>query len=163
VSLFDVLEHLHDPRRTLASCVAAAAAGRHRVPLRAELRLGLAAADGGRRALHLADPSPELLHAGDDAGLSARAGLETVYVATEGLDIVDYLWYRREVHGPAMTASKPSPIAAVLHQRGRLRQEPARDRPRAPMSRETSRTCLVVMYHYVRGQCGHRVSQHPGD
>jgi len=29
----------------------------------------------------------------------ARQGLETVYVATEGLDIVDYLWYRREVHG----------------------------------------------------------------
>jgi hypothetical protein len=31
--------------------------------------------------------------------LMAREGLATEYVATEGLDIVDYLWYRREVHG----------------------------------------------------------------
>jgi hypothetical protein len=31
--------------------------------------------------------------------LMTRQGLETVYVATEGLDVVDYLWYRREVLG----------------------------------------------------------------
>jgi hypothetical protein len=31
--------------------------------------------------------------------LMAREGLATEYVATEGLDIVDYLWYRREVLG----------------------------------------------------------------
>ena len=31
--------------------------------------------------------------------LMTREGLETAYVATEGLDIVDYLWYRREIHG----------------------------------------------------------------
>ena len=31
----------------------------------------------------------------------ARHGLEPAYVATEGLDIVDYLWYRREVLGEA--------------------------------------------------------------
>jgi hypothetical protein len=29
----------------------------------------------------------------------SREGLTTEYLATEGLDIVDYLWYRREVHG----------------------------------------------------------------
>jgi hypothetical protein len=28
-----------------------------------------------------------------------REGLATEYVATEGLDIADYLWYRREVLG----------------------------------------------------------------
>jgi hypothetical protein len=33
--------------------------------------------------------------------LLGRLGLEAVYLATEGLDIVDYLWYRREVHGEA--------------------------------------------------------------
>jgi hypothetical protein len=33
--------------------------------------------------------------------LLGREGLETVYVATEGLDIVDYLWYRREMKGAA--------------------------------------------------------------
>ena len=53
-------------RRHAARVRAAAAARRHRVPLRAELRLGVAAAHGARRALHLADASPELLHAGDD-------------------------------------------------------------------------------------------------
>jgi len=31
--------------------------------------------------------------------LLARHGLDAAYVATEGLDIVDYLWYRREVLG----------------------------------------------------------------
>jgi hypothetical protein len=31
--------------------------------------------------------------------LMAREGLTTVYLATEGLDVADYLWYRREVHG----------------------------------------------------------------
>jgi hypothetical protein len=29
----------------------------------------------------------------------ARQGLATEYVATEGLDLADYLWYRREIHG----------------------------------------------------------------
>jgi hypothetical protein len=29
----------------------------------------------------------------------ARQGFTTEYVATEGLDLADYLWYRREVHG----------------------------------------------------------------
>ena len=31
--------------------------------------------------------------------LLAREGLTTDFLATEGLDFVDYLWYRREVHG----------------------------------------------------------------
>ena len=31
--------------------------------------------------------------------LLRREGLRTEYLATEGLDLVDYLWYRREVHG----------------------------------------------------------------
>ena len=36
----------------------------------------------------------------DDAGPAGAGRASTpVYVATEGLDIVDYLWYRREVHG----------------------------------------------------------------
>jgi hypothetical protein len=31
--------------------------------------------------------------------LMTREALDTVYLATEGLDLVDYLWYRREVQG----------------------------------------------------------------
>jgi SAM-dependent methyltransferase len=42
-------------------------------------------------------PSSELLHAGHDRRSHDPEGLSTEYVATEGLDIVDYLWYRREV------------------------------------------------------------------
>ena len=99
VSLFDVLEHLHDPIRTL----------------RASLRL---LRSGGIVFLYVPNyDSASRLLMGKDAhfiwpthhlnyytpstirDLMTREGLDTVYLATEGLDVVDYLWYRREVHG----------------------------------------------------------------
>ena len=99
VSLFDVLEHLLDPVRTL----------------RAATRL---LRPGGIVFLYVPnyDSASRLLMGGDAhfiwpthhlnyytpatiRDLLRREGLETVYVATEGLDIVDYLWYRRELHG----------------------------------------------------------------
>jgi hypothetical protein len=44
--------------------------------------------------------------------LLRRHGLETAYIATEGLDIVDYLWYRREMHGADDAGVEP--IADLL-------------------------------------------------
>jgi len=99
ISLFDVLEHLIDPVRTL----------------RASLRL---LAPGGILFLYVPNyDSASRLLMGKDAhfiwpthhlnyytpttirDLMRREGLRTEWVATEGLDIVDYLWRRREVEG----------------------------------------------------------------
>ena len=99
VSLFDVLEHLHDPRRTLASCVRLLRPG-------GIVFLYVPNYDSASRLLMGADahfiwPTHHLNYytPATMQDLLARSGLETVYVATEGLDIVDYLWYRRELHG----------------------------------------------------------------
>jgi 2-polyprenyl-3-methyl-5-hydroxy-6-metoxy-1,4-benzoquinol methylase len=99
VSLFDVLEHLLDPVRTLRACIDLLAPG-------GIVFLYVPNYDSASRMLmgrdahfiwpthHLNYYTPATLR-----DLMARQGLQTEYVATEGLDIVDYLWYRREVQG----------------------------------------------------------------
>lgn len=101
VSLFDVVEHLHDPGRTLASCVRLLRPG-------GIVFLYVPNYDSASRLLMGADahfiwPTHHLNYytPATMPDFLKRQGLETVYVATEGLDIVDYLWYRREVHGAA--------------------------------------------------------------
>jgi 2-polyprenyl-3-methyl-5-hydroxy-6-metoxy-1,4-benzoquinol methylase len=99
VALFDVLEHLHDPRKTLDACVRLLRPG-------GIVFLYVPNYDSASRLLMGADahfiwPTHHLNYytPATMQDLLERAGLDTVYVATEGLDIVDYLWYRREVHG----------------------------------------------------------------
>ena len=99
VSLFDVLEHLLDPLRTLRACIRLLKPG-------GIVFMYVPNYDSASRLLmgkdahfiwpthHLNYYTPVTLR-----DLMAREGLETVYVATEGLDVVDYLWYRREVQG----------------------------------------------------------------
>jgi 2-polyprenyl-3-methyl-5-hydroxy-6-metoxy-1,4-benzoquinol methylase len=94
-------EHLHDPRKTLDACVRLLRPG-------GIVFLYVPNYDSASRLLMGADahfiwPTHHLNYftPATMQDLLRRAGLETVYVATEGLDIVDYLWYRREVHGAA--------------------------------------------------------------
>jgi 2-polyprenyl-3-methyl-5-hydroxy-6-metoxy-1,4-benzoquinol methylase len=99
VSLFDVLEHLFDPVRTLRDCAALLKPG-------GIIFLYVPNYDSASRLLmgkdahfiwpthHLNYYTPQTIR-----DLMQRQGLTAEYVATEGLDIVDYLWYRREVHG----------------------------------------------------------------
>ena len=101
VALFDVLEHLHDPRKTLDCCVRLLRPG-------GIVFLYVPNYDSASRLLMGADahfiwPTHHLNYytPATMQDLLARSGLETAYVATEGLDIVDYLWYRREMHGAA--------------------------------------------------------------
>jgi 2-polyprenyl-3-methyl-5-hydroxy-6-metoxy-1,4-benzoquinol methylase len=99
VSLFDVLEHLFDPLRTLRACTRLLAPG-------GILFIYVPNYDSASRLLmgkdaHFIWPTHHLNYytpvtIGD---LMTREGLATEYIATEGLDIVDYLWYRREVQG----------------------------------------------------------------
>jgi 2-polyprenyl-3-methyl-5-hydroxy-6-metoxy-1,4-benzoquinol methylase len=99
VSLFDVLEHLLDPLRTLRACVRLLAPG-------GIVFLYVPNYDSASRLLmgkdaHFIWPTHHLNYytPATIRDLMAREGLSTVYLATEGLDVVDYLWYRREVHG----------------------------------------------------------------
>jgi len=97
VSLFDVLEHLLDPRRTLRACADLLAPG-------GILFLYVPNFDSASRLLmgvnahfiwpthHLNYYTPTTI---DD--LMQRQGLTSELIVTEGLDIEDYLWYRREV------------------------------------------------------------------
>ena len=99
VSLFDVLEHLIDPVPVLRACTRLLAPG-------GIVFLYVPNYDSASRLLmgrdahfiwpthHLNYYTPATL-----SDLMAREGLQTEYVATEGLDLVDYLWQRREVHG----------------------------------------------------------------
>jgi 2-polyprenyl-3-methyl-5-hydroxy-6-metoxy-1,4-benzoquinol methylase len=99
VSLFDVLEHLLDPVRTLRACTRLLKPG-------GIVFLYVPNYDSASRVLmgknahfiwpthHLNYYTPETIRE-----LMTREGLATAYVATEGLDVVDYLWYRREVLG----------------------------------------------------------------
>lgn len=101
ISLFDVLEHLLDPLRTLRACARLLRPG-------GIIFLYVPNYDSASRLLmgkdaHFIWPTHHLNYytpatIGD---LMAREGFETAYLATEGLDVVDYLWYRREVHGKA--------------------------------------------------------------
>jgi 2-polyprenyl-3-methyl-5-hydroxy-6-metoxy-1,4-benzoquinol methylase len=97
ISLFDVLEHLLDPARTLRTCIDLLAPG-------GILFLYVPNYDSASRLLmgaaahfiwpthHLNYYTPSTLR-----DLMARNGLTTEFIATEGLDIHDYVWYRREV------------------------------------------------------------------
>ena len=99
VSLFDVLEHLIDPLQVLRACTRLLAPG-------GIVFLYVPNYDSASRLLmgshahfiwpthHLNSYTPATIR-----DLRSREGLRTEYVATEGLDIVDYLWYRREVLG----------------------------------------------------------------
>jgi 2-polyprenyl-3-methyl-5-hydroxy-6-metoxy-1,4-benzoquinol methylase len=99
VSLFDVLEHLIDPVPTLRACVRLLKPG-------GIVFVYVPNYDSASRFLmgkdahfiwpthHLNYYTPVTLR-----DLMAREGLETVYVATEGLDLADYLWHRRHVLG----------------------------------------------------------------
>ena len=97
VSLFDVLEHLHDPRGTLASCVRLLRPG-------GIVFLYVPNYDSASRLLmgrdaHFIWPTHHLNYytpstIGD---LVRRQGLTLEVIVTEGLDIQDYIWYRAEV------------------------------------------------------------------
>ena len=97
VSLFDVLEHLLDPRRTLRACADLLAPG-------GILFLYVPNFDSASRLLmganahfiwpthHLNYYTPETVR-----DLMLRHGLTPELIVTEGLDIEDYIWYRREI------------------------------------------------------------------
>jgi 2-polyprenyl-3-methyl-5-hydroxy-6-metoxy-1,4-benzoquinol methylase len=97
VSLFDVLEHLLDPGRTMRACTELLRPG-------GILFLYVPNFDSASRLLmgvnahfiwpthHLNYYTPSTLR-----GLMVRHGLAPELIVTEGLDIEDYLWYRREV------------------------------------------------------------------
>jgi 2-polyprenyl-3-methyl-5-hydroxy-6-metoxy-1,4-benzoquinol methylase len=99
VTLFDVLEHLIDPVRTLRACIRLVKPG-------GIVFLYVPNYDSASRLLmgkdaHFIWPTHHLNYYTPVTiqDLLRRQGLGTEYLATEGLDIVDYLWYRREVHG----------------------------------------------------------------
>jgi len=99
VSLFDVLEHLIDPVSTLRACARLLRPG-------GIVFLYVPNYDSASRLLmgrdaHFIWPTHHLNYytPATIRDLMTRQGLDTEYVATEGLDIVDYLWYRREVKG----------------------------------------------------------------
>jgi 2-polyprenyl-3-methyl-5-hydroxy-6-metoxy-1,4-benzoquinol methylase len=97
VSLFDVLEHLIDPGRTLRASIDLLAPG-------GILFLYVPNFDSASRLLmgvhaHFIWPTHHLNYYTPTTvqDLMHRHGLTTELVVTEGLDIEDYLWYRREV------------------------------------------------------------------
>ena len=101
VSLFDVLEHLHDPVRTLRACIDLLVSG-------GILFLYVPNYDSASRLLMGADahfiwPTHHLNYYTPITitDLVRRQGLTPAWMTTEGLDIQDYLWYRAEVqHKP---------------------------------------------------------------
>jgi len=105
VSLFEVLEHLLDPISTLRACAQLLKPG-------GILFLHVPNYDSASRLLmgkdaHFIWPTHHLNYYTPITirDLMTREGLRTEYVATEGLDVIDYLWYRDEVRGqpdPAM-------------------------------------------------------------
>jgi 2-polyprenyl-3-methyl-5-hydroxy-6-metoxy-1,4-benzoquinol methylase len=97
ISLFDVLEHLHDPVRTLRRCIELLAPG-------GIVFLYVPNYDSASRLLmggeaHFIWPTHHLNYytPATIADLVRREGLTPVWTATEGLDLQDYLWYRAEV------------------------------------------------------------------
>jgi 2-polyprenyl-3-methyl-5-hydroxy-6-metoxy-1,4-benzoquinol methylase len=103
VSLFDVLEHLLAPVETIRACVRLLRPG-------GIVFLYVPNYDSASRLLmgkdaHFIWPTHHLNYytPATIRDLLARQGLETAYIATEGLDIADYLWYRREIHDDEST------------------------------------------------------------
>jgi len=97
VSLFDVLEHLLDPRRTLSACADLLAPG-------GILFLYVPNFDSASRLLmgpnaHFIWPTHHLNYYTPTTirDLMLRHSLTPELIVTEGLDIEDYIWYRREV------------------------------------------------------------------
>jgi len=97
VSLFDVLEHLLDPRRTLRACAELLAPG-------GILFLYVPNFDSASRLLmgpkaHFIWPTHHLNYYTPMTmrDLMRRHSLAPELIVTEGLDIEDYIWYRREV------------------------------------------------------------------
>jgi 2-polyprenyl-3-methyl-5-hydroxy-6-metoxy-1,4-benzoquinol methylase len=97
VSLFDVLEHLLDPRRTLRACAELLAPG-------GILFLYVPNFDSASRLLmganaHFIWPTHHLNYYTPTTirDLMIRHSLTPELIVTEGLDIEDYIWYRREV------------------------------------------------------------------
>ena len=97
VSLFDVLEHLLDPRRTLRACAELLAPG-------GILFLYVPNFDSASRLLmganaHFIWPTHHLNYYTPTTirDLMTRHSLTPELIVTEGLDIEDYIWYRREV------------------------------------------------------------------
>jgi 2-polyprenyl-3-methyl-5-hydroxy-6-metoxy-1,4-benzoquinol methylase len=97
VSLFDVLEHLLEPRRTLAMCVDLLAPG-------GILFLYVPNFDSASRLLmganaHFIWPTHHLNYYTPTTirDLVTRHSLTPELIVTEGLDMEDYIWYRREV------------------------------------------------------------------
>jgi len=97
VSLFDVLEHLLDPRRTLARCVDLLAPG-------GILFLYVPNFDSASRLLmganaHFIWPTHHLNYYTPTTirDLVTRHSLTPELIVTEGLDMEDYIWYRREI------------------------------------------------------------------
>jgi 2-polyprenyl-3-methyl-5-hydroxy-6-metoxy-1,4-benzoquinol methylase len=97
ISLFDVLEHLLAPLRTLRACIDLLAPG-------GILFVYVPNYDSASRLLmgsdaHFIWPTHHLNYytPATIRDLMSRNGLTTEFVATEGLDIHDYIWYRREV------------------------------------------------------------------
>jgi 2-polyprenyl-3-methyl-5-hydroxy-6-metoxy-1,4-benzoquinol methylase len=107
ISLFDVLEHMLHPRRTLDAAVQALSPG-------GVLFLYVPNYDSASRLLMGADahfiwPTHHLNYYTPVtmADLMERAGLEVVEVTTEGLDFADYIWHRREMHGETVAGLEP--------------------------------------------------------
>jgi CMP-N,N'-diacetyllegionaminic acid synthase len=101
VCLFDVLEHLLDPRQTLRACTRLVKPG-------GIVFLYVPNYDSASRLLmgkdaHFIWPTHHLNYYTPITvrDVLRREDLRPEYLATEGLDIVDYLWYRREVQGKA--------------------------------------------------------------
>ena len=99
VSLFDVLEHLPDPLSTVQASLRLLRAG-------GILFLYVPNYDSASRFLmgkhaHFIWPTHHLNYYTPVTirDLLTRQGLRTEYIATEGLDLADYLWHRREVEG----------------------------------------------------------------
>jgi 2-polyprenyl-3-methyl-5-hydroxy-6-metoxy-1,4-benzoquinol methylase len=97
VSLFDVLEHLFDPVRTVRACVELLAPD-------GILFLYVPNFDSASRLLmgkeaHFIWPTHHLNYYTPSTirDLMVRNGLVPALIVTEGLDVQDYLWYRREV------------------------------------------------------------------
>jgi 2-polyprenyl-3-methyl-5-hydroxy-6-metoxy-1,4-benzoquinol methylase len=102
VSLFDVLEHLLQPVDTLRACARLLGPG-------GILFLYVPNYDSASRLLmgkeaHFIWPTHHLNYYTPTtiADLMAREGLRTEMLTTEGLDITDYIWYRREMTGQSV-------------------------------------------------------------
>jgi SAM-dependent methyltransferase len=112
ISLFDVLEHLLDPARTLRTCIDLLVPG-------GILFLYVPNYDSASRLLmgpaaHFIWPTHHLNYytPATIRDLMTRHGLTPAMVVTEGLDIQDYIWYRREVLNKA--ADDLAEVADVL-------------------------------------------------